>query len=33
MVGLLGRDDRGVGGKREVDTRVGNQVSLRRETG
>ena len=28
MVGFLSRDDRGVGGKREMDTRVGHQVSL-----
>ena len=28
VVGLLGGDDRGVGGQREVDTRVGHQVGL-----
>ena len=33
MVGLLSRDDRSVGGKREVDTRVGHQVSLREKQG
>ena len=28
MVGLLSRDDRGVGGQHEVDARVGHQVGL-----
>jgi len=28
VVGLLSRDDRGIGGKREMDTRVRYQVSL-----
>ena len=28
MAGLLSRDDGGVGGQREVDTRVGHQVCL-----
>ena len=28
MVGLLGRDDGGVGGKHEMDTRVGDEVGL-----
>ena len=28
MVGFLSRDDRGISGQREVDTRVGYQVGL-----